>query len=72
MASGLIALVDDSIKSRWHRKDRFQLPIPVAKLSPTKLNFNYVGPKRLLEEVFHRRATTNAARHPTPIRQYTA
>jgi len=71
VATGLMALVDDCIKSRWHHKDRFQFPIPMPMLSSRKMNMEYIGPKRLIDEVFHRRGNT-ATRHPTPLRQISA
>ena len=71
VATGLLALVDDCIKSRWHRKDRFQFPIPMPMLSTRKMNMEYVGPKRLIDEVFNRRGNT-ATRQPTPLRQTSA
>lgn len=54
VATGLIALVDDSIKRKWHRRDRFQFSLPL----PAKMNMEYIGPKRLIDEVFHRRGHT--------------
>lgn len=71
VATGLLALVDDCIKSRWHRKDRFHIPIPMPMLSARKMNMEYVGPKRLINEVFNRRGNT-ATRHLTPLRQNAA
>lgn len=68
VATGLIALVDDCIKSRWHQKKSVQLKLPVPMKSPLKMNMEYVGPKRLIDEVFNRRGHT-ATRHPTPLRQ---
>lgn len=71
VSTGLLALVDDCIKRRWHQKDRFQLKIPVPLLSKGKLNMQYIGPKRLIDELFNRRGST-VTRHPTPSRQITA
>ncbi|MCJ1479343.1 hypothetical protein MMC13_008028 [Lambiella insularis] len=68
VATGLIALIDDCIKSRWHRKDRFQFPITMPMLPSRKMNMEYVGPKRLIDEVFNRRDNTTV-RQPTPLRQ---
>ena len=62
MASGLTALVDDCIKRRWHHKNRVQMR------SPLRLNMQYVGPKRLLDDVFNRK---ERARRPTPLREMT-
>ncbi len=70
MASGLIALVDDCIKRRWHQKNLMQMTVPMLTKSPLRLNMDYVGPKRLIEEVFNRRENTST-RRPTPLRQIT-
>ena len=68
VASGLIALIDDCIKSRWHQKSRVQMTVPMLTKSPLKTNTEYVGPKRLIDEVFNRREKA-AIRHPRPSRQ---
>lgn len=49
VASGLIALVDDSIRARFPEENARQLLIPVPKIS-----VEYVGPKRLLSEMFNK------------------
>jgi hypothetical protein len=67
VATGLIALVDDSIHRHFHRKKAVQLVLPVPMKTPLKMNMEYVGPKRLIDEVFHRRRTTSN-RSPTPSR----
>lgn len=67
VASGLIALVDDCIKSRWHQKRRVLLSIPMLHKSPLKKSTEYVGAKRLMDEVFNRREKTPAPRS-TPLR----
>ncbi len=64
VATGLIALVDDSIQRRWRRKRGMQLTLPMPMKAPFKLNMEYVGPKRLIDEVFNRRGNT-------ATRQYT-
>jgi len=70
VATGLIALVDDCIQRRFHRKRAVQLVLPVPMKTPLKMNMEYVGPKRLIDEVFNRRRTT-PHRNPTPLRQGT-
>ncbi|KAI9842719.1 MAG: hypothetical protein M1838_002999 [Thelocarpon superellum] len=45
VATGLMALVDDTIKCRFHSKRSVQLVIPLK---------DYVAPKKLIDEVFHR------------------
>ena len=67
VANGLIALVDDCIQRRFHRKKAVHLVLPVPMKTPLKMNMEYVGPKRLIDEVFHRRRTTSS-RGPTPLR----
>ena len=71
MASGLVALVDDCIKCRWHDKKRIQMTVPMLTKSPLRLNMEYIGPKRLMDEVFNRREKSNA-RRPTPLREITS
>lgn len=51
VATGLMALVDDSIKLNFHSKRTTQLHIP---LLGNKMNIDYIGPKRLIDEVFNR------------------
>jgi hypothetical protein len=67
VATGLVALVDDCIQRRFHRKREVHLVLPVPMKTPLKMNMEYVGPKRLIDEVFHRRRTTSS-RSPTPLR----
>lgn len=54
VASGLIALVDDTIKRRSHPEQTRRLQVPLARSSSFKLNMEYIGPKRLIDEVFNR------------------
>ncbi|MCJ1468670.1 hypothetical protein MMC07_007299 [Pseudocyphellaria aurata] len=68
VATGLIALVDDCINRRWRSKNSVHLTLPTLMKSPLKMNMEYVGPKRLLDEVFNRRGST-ATRQPSPLRQ---
>lgn len=71
IASGLVALVDDCIKRRWHDKSRIQMTVPMLTKSPLRLNMDYVGPKRLMDEVFNRRQKSATARRPTFLREST-
>lgn len=50
VTTGLVALVDDSIKRKYQRKRTVQLVLPTSKA----LNMEYVGPKRFIDEMFHR------------------
>lgn len=55
VATGLMALVDDCIKRRFHSKQSTQLHIPLLRTSSFKMNMEYIGPKKLIDEVFHRK-----------------
>lgn len=66
-----MALVDDSIKSKFHQKSGVGMSVPSLVKTPLKMNMEYVGPKQLIDEIFHRRGTT-ATRRPTPLRQLSA
>lgn len=62
VAAGLIALVDDSIRARFHSKSESQLLIPVPKL---QMDVEYVGPKRLINEMFGRKDNSSRSRPPS-------
>ena len=62
VATGLMALVDDCIKRKFHNKQNTQMHIPLIRNASFKLNMEYVGPKRLIDEVFNR---TNRASPPS-------
>lgn len=70
MASGLIALVDDCIKQRFHPKPTHQFVIPVPKL---KIDMDYIGTKALLKEMLQKsnKRETTPSRRPTPSRHNT-
>jgi hypothetical protein len=68
VASGLIALVDDCIKSHWHQKNRVQMSVPMFTKSSAKANMEHVGPKRLIDEIFNRREKAAPGDH-TPLRK---
>ncbi|PWW71572.1 hypothetical protein C7212DRAFT_234091 [Tuber magnatum] len=79
MATGLTALVDDCIKRRFHKKKTVQLVLPMPMIkNPMKMNLEYVGPKRLIDEVFNRRPTLSrsnsvqSSRAPLPVRSRAA
>ncbi|KAF1946855.1 hypothetical protein EJ02DRAFT_198514 [Clathrospora elynae] len=56
VATGLMALVDDCIKRHFHSKQSTQMHIPLLRNSSFKMaNLEYIGPKRLIDEVFHRK-----------------
>lgn len=54
VATGLIALVDSSIRSHFHSKERRHLLLPLANVSPLARNLDFVHPKRLIDEAFGR------------------
>lgn len=55
VATGLLALVDDAIKRRWHSTSQHQVLLPLIRNNSFRLNMEYIGPKRLIDEVFNRR-----------------
>jgi hypothetical protein len=56
MATGLMALVDDCIKRRFHSKQSTQMHIPLLRNPSFKMaNLEYIGPKRLIDEMFNRK-----------------
>lgn len=54
VATGLMALVDDCIRRRWHSKSGVILHVPSQKAA------DYITPKRLIDEIFNRRSHTVA------------
>lgn len=73
VATGLVALVDDCIKQRWGRRDskkvhRFGLP-----LTSKTVDLEYTGPRSIMQNLFHRRASdahAQAPHHGHVIRTY--
>ncbi|QDS69632.1 hypothetical protein FKW77_008989 [Venturia effusa] len=61
ISTGIMALVDDSIKRRWHSKRHRQLLRPLSRGSSFRKNLEYIGPKRIIDGVFNRCATTKAS-----------
>jgi hypothetical protein len=53
-----MALVDDSIKRNFHSKQATQLRFP---LFGNKMHIDYIGPKRLIDEVFNRPSRASPA-----------
>ncbi|KAL3460523.1 hypothetical protein BJX64DRAFT_182048 [Aspergillus heterothallicus] len=52
VATGLMVLVDDCIRQRWHRSGSSQFLLPMR--SSFSKGMDRIGPKRLIDEVFHR------------------
>lgn len=67
MATGLMTLVDDCIKRKYRTKKVVQLNIPLPMTTYLKMNMEYVGPKRLIDEVFNRRPTMQARSMSSPV-----
>ncbi|KAF2824356.1 hypothetical protein CC86DRAFT_326989 [Ophiobolus disseminans] len=70
VATGLMALVDDCIKRRFHSKQSTQLHIPLIRSTSFKMNMEYIGPKRLIDEMFHRNTGQKkqpSASHRIPV-----
>jgi len=61
VSTGIIALVDDAIKRRWHSTRHRQLLLPLSRAPSFRMNMEFMGPKRLIDEVFHRRPTSHAS-----------
>ncbi|KAI5776340.1 hypothetical protein EDC01DRAFT_733217 [Geopyxis carbonaria] len=72
VTTGLVALIDDTIKRKYHKKRSVQLTFPSGGKHPLKMNMEYVGPRRFIDEMFTRRPTlsrsqsANVSRAQTP------
>jgi hypothetical protein len=62
VASGMIALVDDAIRIRFHSTTTKQLLIPVHK---RQMSIDYIGPKRLINEMFRRDSNSSQQSRPS-------
>lgn len=70
VASGLIALVDDCIKRRFHSKTKHHsVSLP---LTPLKMDMEFVGPRKMVEHMFKRRdsggSTKEREQRKSPLR----
>jgi len=64
VATGLIALVDDSIKRHFHTKPQSrQLAVPL-----TQLKMDFVGPKVMVEHMFKRRNSGGSSKQGSPLK----
>jgi len=61
VATGLMALVDDSIRRRFHSKTVKQLALPAANAPSSSRHLEFISPKRLIDEAFGRGRRANAA-----------
>lgn len=60
VSTGIGALVDDCIKRRFSKtKKVVKLVIPTMRGNSVKMQMEYVGPKRLINQVFSKSATTS-------------
>ncbi|EDU44194.1 hypothetical protein PtrSN002B_001039 [Pyrenophora tritici-repentis] len=69
VATGLIALADDCIKRHFHSKQSTQIHIPLLRNSSFKMaNLEYIGPRRLIDEMFNRKHQDGlvSKRRPSP------
>ena len=64
-----MAFVDDCIKNKWHRKDRFSFSIPIPFGSQKAGNADSFGPKKLIDGMFGRKAISGFGH--SPLRQTT-
>ncbi|KAF2999862.1 hypothetical protein E8E13_007879 [Curvularia kusanoi] len=70
IATGLMALVDDSIKRRFSSKQHAQLHIPLIRSASLKMNMEYIGPKRLIDEMFSRSSRGGCpSKQPSALRR---
>ena len=70
MASGLVALIDDCINRRWHQKSHMQMMVPKFPTASLRLNSEYVGPKRLMDDILSGREKSSS-RRPFRLRKRT-
>ncbi|KAK1720974.1 hypothetical protein BDP67DRAFT_391170 [Colletotrichum lupini] len=63
IATGLMALVDDCIKTRWQTKKFTRIPVPMTSRS---VDVEHVGPKAFMQHLFQRRPSDQAS---SPLRQ---
>jgi hypothetical protein len=66
-----MALVDDCIKRRFSSNQSRQLQIPLMRSASFKMNMEYIGPRRLIDEMFNRNTSprkqaTGHRRAPAP------
>lgn len=60
VATGITVLVDDSIRRRWHNKRQVRLSLGSKRASSIfipSMNLESIGPKRLIDGIFHRRGS---------------
>jgi hypothetical protein len=70
VATGLMALVDDCIKRRFSSKQNAQLHIPLIRSASLKMNMEYIGPKRLIDEMFSRNTRSGSpSKQPSALRR---
>lgn len=55
VATGIIALVDDCIRRRWHPDDRASWALPAPHSLAKSLE--WIGPRRLIDQMLQRRGS---------------
>lgn len=61
VATGLITLVDDCIKRRFHTKQKFTAQVSVP-LTPLKYDMEFTTPRAMVEQMFKRRNSGSSAK----------
>jgi hypothetical protein len=72
MATGLTSLVDDCIKRSSCKTKTIQFVLPVPMKSPKKVNMEYIGAKRMIEEICKRSPTKPTFTRSPPARANTS
>ncbi|KAL3419745.1 hypothetical protein PVAG01_08243 [Phlyctema vagabunda] len=73
VATGLITLIDDSIKRHFHSKPKNRRASLNVPLTPLKMEMEFIGPKAMVEHMFKRRNSGGSAKdqqlqRPSPLR----
>ncbi|CAK7222517.1 hypothetical protein SBRCBS47491_004891 [Sporothrix bragantina] len=70
VSTGLIALTDDCIRTRWQpRKTHHSLTVPLISRT---LDMDHVGPRALMQHVFHRRNSHSSGSNGSNNSPYTS
>jgi hypothetical protein len=59
LATGIIALADDSIRRRWHNKHHLILNLAKKPSFMRNLDLDSLGARRFIDEMFHRRGSVS-------------
>jgi len=69
ISTGLIALVDDSIKRHFHPKPHPHRNHVAVPLTPLKMDVEFVGPRAMVEHMFKRRNSGGSTKSPEKQKQ---